>query len=219
MKYNHLTIQYMYLVWRLFPACPLRADIAFALDSSGSVGSKNFVKEVNFVKQVVQSLNLNGESTVAVENFADNAVIRFHLNAFNGIQAVLNGMSIYYKGGTTNTADAINKMRTEMFTSPNGDRRNSPNIGIVITDGKSNDRSATLREASQAQTEGIVMIAVGVGDGVNELELEGIASYPPSSNVFHVDNFDDFDQITDSLISSICNGKSMLCKIHSVRLL
>ena len=39
-----------------------------------------------------------------------------------------------YKGGNTNTAGGIEKMRMEVFTKT-GDRSNAPNVAIIITDG------------------------------------------------------------------------------------
>ena len=53
-----------------------------------------------------------------------------------------------------------------MFTADNGDRPNVPNMGIVITDGRSNDPNATKMEAAAARAKGITMVAVGVGPNV-----------------------------------------------------
>ena len=45
-------------------------------------------------------------------------------------------LQMYYEGGTTDTAGAIDLIRTQMFSGSNGDRANSPNIAVVITDGQ-----------------------------------------------------------------------------------
>ena len=45
---------------------------------------------------------------------------------------------ITFMGGRTNTADAIQKMKDQMFTSNNGDRSDADNIAIFFTDGGSN---------------------------------------------------------------------------------
>ena len=60
-------------------------------------------------------------------------------------------MDAYWKGGTTNTAGALNLMRNEMYNSNNGDRSDKPNVALVITDGKSNDRQRTLTNAREAR--------------------------------------------------------------------
>lgn len=54
-------------------------------------------------------------------------------------------------------------MRESMFTSSHGDRRNSRNVGIVLTDGESNDRAKTFREAVANRNKNIEMISIGVG--------------------------------------------------------
>ena len=38
-------------------------------------------------------------------------------------------------------------MRNDMFNQNNGDRADVRNVGVFFTDGQSNDRSATFREA------------------------------------------------------------------------
>lgn len=42
---------------------------------------------------------------------------------------LMNGLSIYYQGGTTNTASALSTLRQDMFTSARGERSDKPNIG------------------------------------------------------------------------------------------
>ena len=56
-------------------------------------------------------------------------------------------MTLYYTMGTTNTAAALAMMRTDHFTSGHGDRSNMPNVGVIVTDGRSNDKDQTWREA------------------------------------------------------------------------
>lgn len=58
------------------------------------------------------------------------------------------------------------------YFSQQGDRPDVPNVGVVITDGKSNEPEATWNEAMQARDRGIEMIAVGVGNSVRVSELE-----------------------------------------------
>lgn len=67
----------------------------------------------------------------------------------NAADAVLN---IPYYGGTTSTADALSNVTDVMFTVANGDRAGAMNLVIVITDGGSNDKQATVTQAIRAKT-------------------------------------------------------------------
>ena len=57
--------------------------------------------------------------------------------------------------GKTNTADALKKMREQMFTVNTGDRIGLQNIGVLVTDGRSSDRLATFQEAATCHAAGI----------------------------------------------------------------
>ena len=61
----------------------------------------------------------------------------------------MNGISLLHTRGTTNTAGALSEMHNNMFTARNGDSSGRPNVGIIITDGRSNDRDDTVEQARQ----------------------------------------------------------------------
>jgi len=48
----------------------------------------------------------------------------------------------------------------EMFNSAHGDRAGVPDVAVVVTDGKSNDRAATVSEARGAKQRGIKVIGL-----------------------------------------------------------
>jgi Mg-chelatase subunit ChlD len=54
--------------------------------------------------------------------------------------------NIQYMGGGTNTADAINAMRNQMFSQGMGARPGVPRIAIVVTDGRSSSLTDTVRK-------------------------------------------------------------------------
>lgn len=51
------------------------------------------------------------------------------------------------------------------------------------------------------------MIAIGVGHGINQKELEGIASSPKSQYVYNAENFDVLNTLQASLSSKTCEGR------------
>ena len=79
------------------------------------------------------------------------------------------------------------------------------NILIVLTDGRSTDKQATLAAAAELHKTNVNVFAIGVGSNVDQAELEAIASKP--QNVFNVQNFDALDNIQANLKRTACEGK------------
>lgn len=81
------------------------------------------------------------------------------------------------------------------------------NIGVILTDGRSDDAEATWQSAMAVRSEqDAFLIAVGIGNNIRKLELEGIASEPVMANVLKVDSFDNLEDIRNTLVQDICNG-------------
>ena len=119
---------------------------------------------------------------------------------------------VYQNGPSTNTARALEVMGTEMFTERHGDRPDVKNVAVVITDGKSNNRGATIRAANAARQANIHIYAIGIGktDRVMKqvsAELDGIASQPIEDNKFAVTEFSQLANLTDLLFVGFCEGE------------
>ena len=78
------------------------------------------------------------------------------------------------------------------------------NVGVLMTDGRSNNQDLTWSEAMKVRDRGIELLAVGVGRAKRS-ELEGIVSYPTQNNIFMAENFRDIVNHKQRLVSSICN--------------
>ena len=64
------------------------------MDSSGSVGRLNFVKQLNFVTAVVEELEIGPEQTqIAMTSFSTRARTAFYLNSYATKKEVV--MAIY----------------------------------------------------------------------------------------------------------------------------
>ena len=187
--------------------------MVFVMDSSGSVGEDNWKLVLEFVQNVVESLDIGSHSTrVGAITYGNRATPNFYLNtSYNKtiINATLD--QIRWKDQETNTSGGIKFMSEHMFTRENGDRSSAPNVGIVITDGASNrDANLTIPYAKEAQAKGITMFAIGIGDQVKTEELEGIATNV--SMVYQVGDFDMLNTINSKLVSAACDipvGKSI----------
>ena len=150
------------------------------IDTSGSIGADRFQLIREFTANVTTEL-INGSpsSAVGVILFNNNAHIEFNLTAHTNLNSLLSAINeLPYNGGSTDTAKALNLL---LDTAQNGElglRNNSLNSTIVITDGVSNDPSATESAANELHASNIFDVySIGVG-GADLTELNRIASSP-----------------------------------------
>jgi uncharacterized protein YegL len=85
-----------------------------------------------------------------------------------------------FKSGyrTTRTEKALKFLKTHMFKKWYGGRKNATHVAILISDGRSQDRKATRKEARKAKEAGIKIFTIGVGKRADLEELKEIASDP-----------------------------------------
>ena len=129
-----------------------------------------------------------------------------HLKANTAIPDILDTVK---KGGGTNTAAAINEI-AKMCKACARTENNVPVtcVGVVITDGGSNNKQATRDAATKAKVEcGVVLIAVGIGftSPADKQELRDIASGPGDSNVCEVGQTSELKTKVNDIIDAACN--------------
>ncbi|XP_053309809.1 matrilin-4-like [Spea bombifrons] len=101
----------------------------------------------------------------------------------------------------TMTGLALKHMVEHSFSEEEGARKNIPKIGLVFTDGRSQDDISEW--AKKAKDAGITMYAVGVGKAVED-ELNEIASEPVSKHSFYTADFGTVNLIAEDLKLNIC---------------
>ena len=62
-------------------------------------------------------------------------------------------------------------------------------------------------EALRGHDAGIIMIAVGVGSGIDQNELEAIASEPICLHLYLLKNFDEVDDLKYAIEKRTCDGR------------
>lgn len=163
----------------------------------------------NFVKELLRNADIdNDRARVGIVTYSTRVNVEFELNTYRTSADVDTAVNnIKYTYGSTNTADAIAKMR-EMFSQRNGDRPGVPNVGIIITDGVSNINSRrTIPEAVGARDQdNIHVYAIGIGLA-DTRELDGMASLPIDENRFTVQSFDELRGFDRKIFQAICKGK------------
>ncbi|XP_076089754.1 matrilin-1-like [Mytilus galloprovincialis] len=186
----------------------LKADIVFALDSSGSVGLSHFKKQIDFVKDFVNKFSIGPTRTqFSVVTFSDTVNNEFTLNEYPNKHRLINAIdNIKYRIGATNTHLALEFVTQNSFLSANGGRSKIKRIVIILTDGKSQIPDQTKKAAEQLHLLGAQVISVGIGSGVDILEITRIAS--DKQNVVKVENFDKLTTIETQIQNAACQKKS-----------
>ena len=160
-------------------------------------------------------------SHVSVIDFSVYAYLAIRLRDYTDILSFNNAVdTIPLIGYMTRIDLALMVAKTEMFSFENGGRNNVTQVLVLMTDGSqtaADDAVDPLSIAQDLRDLGIHLIAVGIGDEINETELTNIAG--GSGNVFTADSFDDLtgSKVAEHLVNVACskdigdytsNGKS-----------
>ncbi|XP_070186564.1 uncharacterized protein [Littorina saxatilis] len=189
--------------------CDMPADVVFLLDASASIKHTEWEQEKDFVGILIDSL--------AVERHAINVGLIVYSTEIGQVvdlqpfktRAQLKSRlpQLVQTSQGTDTARAINRMRQMM---QNQARDNAKKIAIVITDGRSENSTATIQEAVYArQLDRIMMIALGVGNETYIDELQEVAKsdfYPGQNRLFTVRDFAQLQGVVEGLRTLICES-------------
>ncbi|XP_039591303.1 matrilin-4 isoform X1 [Polypterus senegalus] len=193
------------------PACrSANIDLVLVIDGSKSVRPQNFELVKQFVNQIVDSLDVSAHGTrIGLVQYSSRVRTEFPLNQYQTPEAIKNAvLKVEYMEKGTMTGLALKHMVENSFSEADGARplgRNIPRIGLVFTDGRSQDDITEW--AKKAKDAGITMYAVGVGKAVEE-ELRVIASDPVDKHFFYTTDFTAINQIADNLKLNICGEES-----------
>ncbi|KAL2082052.1 hypothetical protein ACEWY4_021870 [Coilia grayii] len=181
-------------------------DIAFLLDSSGSVRDVEFKAMKQFVINLIKKL-LKKDTQFAIAQYSSSCDIHVNFSQFNSKGLWEKQVeNIHRISGGTNTAAAITKLANELFVTSGGARPDATKVLIVITDGQSVDGYNLPSAIDMADAKNIIRFAVGVGKAFENSrarqELNMIAT-SATDHVFVVDNFDTLEKISSSIENHI----------------
>ena len=184
-------------------------DVVFVIDTSGSIGSSRFELIKEFTANITTELiNSSPNSAVGVILFASSAYIRFNLQTYTSLNALLSAIyNLPYSGGGTDTDEALTLLLSTAQNGALGLREDSSKAAIIITDGRSSNPNATSSVATALHASNIFDVyAVGV-DGADLNELEAIASSPEF--IFFTSSFNNagLQQLLVKLLQQLCDCK------------
>ncbi|XP_048062039.1 collagen alpha-4(VI) chain-like [Megalobrama amblycephala] len=180
------------------------ADIAFIVDQSSSIRSKNFQLVRDFLKNTIGGLDMGEEKIkVAVILYSDFPRADVYLDS-NKTDILRYISSMVYGRGKTYTGAALRFAKEHVFTKARGSRRDEhvQQVAVVITDGKSTDDAASA--AADLRRSGVTVFALGIKDA-KEDDLREIASYPPKKFVLNVERFDQLNSLAKILTRTLYN--------------
>ncbi|CAH3037506.1 unnamed protein product [Porites evermanni] len=200
--------------------CKAVADVAFIVDSSGSIGRRNWVKMLQFLKDMVKAFNVGPQKThIAVVAYSTIAKVEFRFNRLTGSAVSEEGYNglidgIRFQRGFTFIDKALKLANEQIFSTNFGMRPALPQIAIVITDGEQTTNRGPytpLSEASKGlKDKQVILYALGIGKNVNQDQLNAIAS--SKNNVFTAASFSDLTPVAQTIVQNSCPAVVVLSK-------
>lgn len=180
-------------------------DLAFIIDSSGSIGRTNYQKEKNFVKEVAKSFGVGpGQSQAAMVLYSNSASVQAQFGQYSTTADFAKAVDgLPYERGLTRIDKALDLAATDVFSKA---REGVPKIALLITDGTQTPAADAkdLKEASEPlRKAGIRVLAVGVGSGVDADQLRLITEN--DDDVVIADDFQDLLLKLRNLTSKACD--------------
>nr|XP_047139372.1 uncharacterized protein LOC101240329 isoform X3 [Hydra vulgaris] len=189
------------------PSCAGIVDVGFIIDSSWSLRDQ-YHQEIEFLINLAKTFNISKNGAHAgVITFSSRAVLNIKLNQYYDQEQFEFAIDeIPYMGYVTRIDLALRKA-LEMFDEINGARKDIPQLLFLLTDGEQYAGDGVVDEnpanvAQLVRDRGIEIIAVGIGSGVNQSELNSIAG--SSEKVFLAENFDEL--INKNFLKRIKDG-------------
>uniref|UniRef100_UPI0037E99097 collagen alpha-1(XII) chain n=1 Tax=Semicossyphus pulcher TaxID=241346 RepID=UPI0037E99097 len=182
-----------------------KADIVLLVDGSWSIGRINFKSIRNFIARMVSVFDIGPDKVqIGLAQYSGDPRTEWHLNAHPTKDSLMTAIEkLPYKGGNTMTGMALNFILQNSFQPNVGMREDSRKIGVLITDGKSQDE--IIMKSQSLRDSGIELYAIGVKNA-DENELRSIASDPDEIHMYNVNDFQFLLTIVDDLTLNLCNS-------------
>uniref|UniRef100_A0A3Q4H4L4 Collagen alpha-1(XII) chain n=1 Tax=Neolamprologus brichardi TaxID=32507 RepID=A0A3Q4H4L4_NEOBR len=188
-----------------FDTTNAQADIVLLVDGSWSIGRLNFKTIRAFIARMVGVFDIGPDRVqIGLAQYSGDPKTEWHLNAHRTRESLLDAVSnLPYKGGNTLTGLALNYILQNNFKEDVGMRPSARKIGVLITDGKSQDD--VIAHSQNLRNQGIELYAIGIKNA-DENELRSIASDPNEIHMYNVADFSFLLDIVDRVSDNLCNS-------------
>lgn len=191
--------------------CEIPANIVFVMDESDSIRNRDYVKEKNFVSQIIESFDISPrQARVAIVEYSSSASLSVGFNNYGSKTRLMCAVkNLQYSGGWTHTAEAIevtqyNVLRPAL-NNPVGDTE-TVQIVIVLTDGKSNGPKSLKQTVENLKNDIKDLTVIAIGVGSYDLRELNLIATDPDTHVFTAQNFDELINLVTSLRRKTCTA-------------
>lgn len=160
-------------------------DLVFLIDGSKSVRPENFELVKKFINQIVDSLEVSEkQAQVGLVQYSSSVRQEFPLGQFKNkkdIKAAVKKMAYMEKG--TMTGQALKYLIDNSFAVINGARPGVPKVGIVFTDGRSQDyiTDAAKKAKDLGRSSEFSVACFSLGPGTTSTVNLGMTLFPEMS--------------------------------------
>lgn len=181
------------------------ADIVFLVDGSTSIGEANFQEIRRFLRSIATGLDIGRDKVrIGLAQYSDDPHQEFLLKDHLDKRSLLAALDTFpYRGGGTETGEAIDFLLQTYFTKEAGSRHDQrvPQIVVVITDGESADNVEA--PAQRLRQSGVMVFGIAVGQA-NLVELASIANRPRKRFLFSIESFQALQGLIEGLLKTVC---------------
>ena len=171
---------------------PVSQNIAFVMDSSGSLSSANWQQQLDFASKMIK-ISVSNKTYLCAISFSTKVSLDYK---FDDIQLPRDHMiqtiqQIPYQGQYTYTKPAI-QVAINQFENHTINTNNSSatNLLVLITDGDPTRVSGDPCDLKQTLTnQGIKVVIIGIGISWSPSKVECLVD-DPQDQIIHIDNFD-----------------------------
>ena len=145
-------------------------DIALAIDCSGSMSAGELDDAKGAASRFLD--NIDQSSQVGLVSFG-GSIVKIERHLTQDFDRLRQAIAKLRTRGSTPMTEAIELARDKVLVN-----NQNVNVLILLTDGYPDDEDTTLIASELAKQQGIQIIAIGVGDGVDSDYLQQISSTP-----------------------------------------
>ena len=184
--------------------CSKQADLAFVVDTSGSISNENFRKQKDFVKALASAFDPSAtKHQLGLISYSTNAQIEFSFKDSADLVKFKNVVDrMTHKKGRTRLDKALKLASSQLFTDNGGVNSGKQKTMVILTDGRQSQDpgSIPLKDAVQ---QGVRIYVVAVSSDLDPKELYKLTE--KEEDVFTVIDFDDLAKMANDTAQKICH--------------